>query len=273
MTKTHHPGASSPQRRKRTTTRSRARRLRVLLGNASFVLLGLAVCALLAAVVGAARQVPVSSAASNGAPPAPAGAAQSTSPDGWIAVGSTSPAGLIAAARQSALWQEDSASTGDHAHDFTRLGTPVFVRAVQPTDGTGGVRAPDFYVVPILDGHGAATDAAELELNAAHTAVHVVAIVTYTQPRQTGHIESITASNALTTLQGKAHTHERAGASPQLVYFPADTTTLAMGPNQWTGGGDYPADPMWVIPGADGQSHFIGDNGQVYLGRELPIQR
>ncbi len=78
----------------------------------------------------------------------------------------------------------DEGDAGDHAHDLSRLGTPVFVRTLQLA-GNGRIW-PDYYVVPILDANGAATDAAELELNPAHTAIHVVAIATYAQPHAAG---------------------------------------------------------------------------------------
>lgn len=32
-----------------------------------------------------------------------------------------------------------------------------------------------------------------------------------------------------------------------------------------------PADPIWLVPGADGQDHIVGADGRAYYLKDLPI--
>jgi hypothetical protein len=158
----------------------------------------------------------------------------------------------------------------DHAHDLSHLGTPLLVRALQPGDSSDASAVwPDFYVVPILDSHGNATDAAETQLDPSHTAIHVIAIAPYTTPRRGGAIAQLPASAAVGALQ--AHIALRKGAAPEPVYFPADAQAQQTGSVVWQAGGEFPADPVWVVPGADGQEHVVGDDGAVYAIGQLPM--
>jgi hypothetical protein len=189
----------------------------------------------------------------------------------WIPLRSTSPGDILAAVRKSTLFTEPRGDTGDHAHDLSRLGTPVLVRALQPTSASPAAVWPDFYVVPILDTHGTTTDAAEAQLNSGHTAIHVIAIATYTMPRPAGAIAELSASAAVTAVEAHAHTTLRGGAQPELVYFPADAQAQQTGAVVWRAGGEFPADPIWLVPGADGQDHVVGDDGAVYAIGQLPM--
>lgn len=236
-------------------------------GNASFLLLGLAVIAVVGALAAGCQPSPGSGAKPGSTPAASATPTTQAESGEWIALRSTAAADILAAARQSSLFRGDQSESGDHA-DLSRLGAPVFVRAIQPPGAPAGLY-PDFYVVPVLDASGAATDAAELELNPTHTAIQVIAIVTYSQPHADGAIASLTASAAIAAVSAQQHSAPRAGTSPQLVYFPADPTAQQTG--AWTGGGAFPADPIWLVPGADGHDHLVGDDGRVYDPEQLPL--
>jgi len=192
----------------------------------------------------------------------------------WIALRSTAPSDIIAAARSSTLFREQRSGTGDHMQDLSRLGTPVLVQPLQPSATLGGqtVVYPDFYVLPILNAAAATTDAAELELNPAHTAIHAIALVTYTQPRPQGRIALLQARDALANVAARAHVSPRAGSQPRLVYLPLDAQAQAMGQLVWKAGGELPADPLWLVPGADGQEHLAGNDGNVYLPSQVPVQ-
>jgi hypothetical protein len=47
-------------------------------------------------------------------------------------------------------------------------------------------------------------------------------------------------------------------------------STSQNGQSVWTGGGALPADPLWLVPAADGGSYLAGNDGSVYSVRELP---
>lgn len=207
-------------------------------------------------------------------PACAAGYAACQAPNGaWIPLRSQSAADVRAAAAASPLFalhrSQAAAGQGD---DLSRLGTPVLVRALQPpTSPSGGARLPDFYVLPVLDAAGNATAAAELELDDAHAAVHVIAIVTYAQPRPRGIVPALSAQAAAQAASAQARVALAAGSQPTLVYFPGDAAAQETGASTWAGGGEFPADPIWLVHGADGQDRVVGTDGKVYAPSQLPM--
>lgn len=261
----------------KTTTNKTARRhgrqprsragsaARWLTAHSPFLLLALAVLFGLGVMALAGNRGATAGSAPS-APDAPRTTTSGTAtalPAGWIRLASHSPADILAAARQSPLLQTGSSDGGDHPTDFSRLGTPVLVRALR-TAQFGAM--PDFYVVPVLNAAGQTTDAVELQLDAGHTAVNVIAVVTYTQPRPAGRVASLAPSAALAAVSSQHHVALRASAQPTLVYIPMDTSAGQV----WTAGGASPVDPVWMVPGADGQSHVVGSDGKAYYLRDLP---
>jgi hypothetical protein len=245
-----------------------------LFGNAAFVLLGLAVLALATALVVACQSLPANPSSRSGSAAADSAASQTVNArlasGQWIAIASTSPTDVVAAARQSSMLQQNLVGNGENPSNLSRLGSPVFVRALQPAGAAAG-QFPDFYVVPILDTAGAATDAAELQLNPSRTAIQVVAIVTFSQPHPLGAISLMTATQAIAAVQVQEHIALRASALPEQVYFPADAAALQSSEVTWTAGGAFPADPIWLVPGADGRDHLVGDDGRTYTPDQLPM--
>lgn len=255
------------------------------LNNLVFVLLGLSVVALVVSLGFASSHLPGAQAAGigpgtgpSGGPGAPtltcgsAGLPACASVNVWIPLKSTASADLIAVAKQSALFNENRIGNGDHTADVSRLGAPLYVQAIQPSGARNGAYVfPDYFVLPILSANGDTTDAAELELNSAHTAIHVIAIVTYTQRRPHGAITQRTADQAAAIIRTEHHIAPSVGKQAQLVYFPGDAQLQQKGEVHWTGGGEYPADPIWRVAGADGQDHFVGVDGHAYVTNQLPM--
>lgn len=186
----------------------------------------------------------------------------------WIPLRSSSPADVIAAARQTVLFNVDRSANGDYVKDLSHLGTPVLVHALH---APGGIVMPDCYVIPIHDGTGATMAAAELNLNPAHTAIQVMAIVTYNHPRPHDTIPRVNQAAALSAVAAQHHTSLRVGAQAELAYFPVNAYAQATGKIVWVSGGEFPADPIWLVPGADGQDHIVGADGHVYYLKNLPI--
>lgn len=274
MAKHHlHPSDST----QRSSTRARHayasqrsyRKLAGSLGNLAFVLLALSVLGLVVALALAATRSPATRLA--GEVQAESNSLNAPPGNGdWITLRSASPADIIAAARRSELFNERGSPKDDHVANLSHLGTPIFVQAIQPPGAATG-EYPDFYVLPILDNKGAVTDAAELALNPAHTAIHVIAIVTYAQPRAQGAISRLNTATAQSAMNTQRHMALRSGTSPALVYFPADATAEETGQALWSGGGAFPADPIWLISGADGRNYVVGTDGRVYDVSQLPM--
>jgi hypothetical protein len=192
--------------------------------------------------------------------------------DGWIPLRSQAPADILAAARSGALLHDSQAGDGDGPHDLTHLGTPILVRALVPV-GITTSQAPDFYVVPILNAAGATTDAVELALNPARTAVQEIAIITYSAPRANGAIAQARQDQAVQIVAKERHVALQSGGQPYLIYFmvAAPDPSIPGDPPLWSGGGALPADPIWLIPATDGQSYLAGDDGAVYAESQLPF--
>jgi hypothetical protein len=259
MKRTFKQGNLHRRRHMRATGRSSG--AAHIIGNAVFVLLGLSALGLIAVLGVTLAQLPAGSAAQ-----APAPGDKGI----WIPIRSSRAADLLAAARQSTLFTQNRSEAGDHVADLSRLGTPVFVHPLRRVSSTHET-LPDFYVIPILNARGETTDAAELELNPAHSAIHVIAIVTYTQPRPSGTIAQVTPQAAVASVATRHHATQRSGAQPQLVYFPLDAEQQQTGKLVWTSGGESPADPVWLIQGSDGQDHIAGNDGAVYFSSQIPL--
>jgi hypothetical protein len=159
---------------------------------------------------------------------------------------------------------------GDFLKDLSHLEAPVLVRALQTP---GSIVMPDYYIIPIDNAAGKMVGAAELELNASHTSVQVTSIVTYTSAHPHGQVSHIAKSAALTDLASQRRVALRSGGQPQLVYIPIDAAALETGEIVWNGGGTSPTDPVWLIPGADGQNHIVGADGHAYEISSVPVMK
>lgn len=187
--------------------------------------------------------------------------------EGWIPLHSTSGADIIAAAKRSTLFHVDRSTGGDFLKDISRLGVPQLIQALHVT---GKAKAPDYYVIPIEDASGQTVGSAELELNTTHTAVIVAAIITYHKPYAANSLTWMTPDAAVASVQTHHHVALRPGARPRLVYYPGDAAAQQAGKAHRVGG-QSPAEPVWAVPGVDGQDHIVDTDGQVYLPSELPM--
>ncbi|HEY7341875.1 MAG TPA: hypothetical protein VH591_13415 [Ktedonobacterales bacterium] len=233
-----------------------------MLGNLVYVVLGGAVLLLAAILIVAAQHIPPSTASDT--------SANTSYNSGWIPLSSNSSSAVIAAARQSTLFNVNRKGSGDFLKDLSHLETPVLVRALQVP---GSVVMPDYYIIPIDDAAGKMVGAAQLELNASHTSVQVTSIATYTSAHPHGQVSHLAKSAALTDLSNQRRVELRSGAQPQLVYIPIDAAALESGQVVWNGGGLSPTDPVWLIPGADGQNHIVGADGHAYDMSSVPVMK
>jgi hypothetical protein len=236
--------------------------VKALLGNLVYVFLGGAVLLFAAILIAAAQHIPSRAASDT--------STTTNSSSGWIPLSSNSSSAIIAAARQSTLFNVNRKGKGDFLKDLSHLEAPVLVRALQTP---GSVVMPDYYIIPIDNAAGKMVGAAELELNASHTSIQVTSIVTYTSAHTHGQVSHIAKSAALKDLSSQRRVALRSGAQPQLVYIPIDAAALETGAVAWNGGGTSPTDPVWLIPGADGQNHIVGADGHAYEMSSVPVMK
>jgi hypothetical protein len=240
---------------------------RSLVGNFAYVLLAGAVVLFAVVIVAAAHSVPVTNTLTGGA-----GNVNAAGDDGseWIPLTSNAPGAIIAAARKSSLFKMDRSGNGDYLKDISHLETPVLVHAMH---AAGSISMPDYYVIPIDGPGGTIIGAAELALNPEHTAIQVTSIITYDAPRPHGKMAHLDQGAAQSALATQKHVNLRNGAQAQLVYAPIDATALETGEVTWSGGGLYPADPIWLIPGSDGKDHVVGTNGKAFDASSVPLMK
>ncbi len=263
----HSPFAPGPRHARRRSRRRSplARSARWAAQNASFALLALSIVAVMVALgslmASPTRQVQADQLAGSEAQ--------------WITLRSHAPADILAAVRQSRLFKQNRSGTGDFLKDLSRLGLPVLVQQVHA--GTGA-QPRDCYDVPILDatgatgvtgGSGGTMGVAVAWLNPARTAISVGYIRAYDVPQRWP--ATVSADQAVRIVAAEHRIGMRSGASPQLVYFPFDFEVQWRGQLHWTAGGELADSPIWLVPGADGQEHFVGVDGHAYHLADLPL--
>jgi hypothetical protein len=273
---------SRAQARHRKTVAIPQRLLHQIIENLAFVVLTSSILLTMGAIGIVGKHAPLASASGNGGTATPEsyrnGVIQATcgmaglpaypAIEHRIHLRSQSPTDIIAAARQSPLFRVDRSGKGDYLKDISQLGRPQLVQALH---GVGKIVAPDFYVIPIFDGAGATVAAAELELDANHTTIDVVAIVTYKQPYAHDMLTHTSAEAAARSVQAQRRIGWRASAQPRLVYIPFDPVARQTGRIVWTAGGGSPAEPVWAVPGTDGRDYIVGIDDHVYAMSDLPL--
>ena len=184
---------------------------------------------------------------------------------GWIPLTSTAPGVVLAAMKQTWIFNIDLNDGGDHINDLSHLGTPLLVRGLS----TVGHTNPDFYVLAIMDANGLVTDTGIFELNDNHTALRFTAISGVT-PRHA--VAQQTSAAAVAAVRNQRHVSPRPAASPYLIYISSiNASDLETGKIVWHAGGLGATDPLWLVPGSDGQNYIYGNDGKVYAQREIPM--
>jgi len=184
----------------------------------------------------------------------------------WIPLASQAPGDVMAAAKTSRLFGINTGGRGD-TPSLAHLGTPQLVRALV---SAGAPSVPDYFDLPILDTNGTIIGVVLCELNQSHSAIAVVAIIQYGRSRSSGALAEVSMQQAVTDVASQHAVTLRAGAQPQLVYFPFNFNAQETGKLNWVAGGESPDDPVWDIPGADGKDHIVGSDGHVYYVNDLP---
>jgi hypothetical protein len=196
---------------------------------------------------------------------APGKPACPTPDPGWVSLTSNAPSAVLAAMKQTWIFNIDLNDGGDHINDLSHLGTPLLVRGLSPVGHTN----PDFYALAIKDANGLVTDIGVFELNDDHTALRFAAISSVT-PRHS--VPQQTSAAAVVAVSNQRHVSLRPAASPYLIYISSiNASDLETGTIVWHAGGLGAMDPLWLVPGADGQNYLYGNDGKVYAEREIPM--
>ncbi|HEX9106788.1 MAG TPA: hypothetical protein VF832_06165, partial [Longimicrobiales bacterium] len=107
--------------------------------------------------------------------------------------------------------------------------------------------------------------------NRDHTAVYVGSL-SGAEPADHWPALLVSADQAALIVSQSLHVALRAGNAPRLIYLAAyDTNGVGRGQVYWVAGGGGPQNPIWQVPGADGQDYFVGTDGQAYTVTQLPL--
>lgn len=189
----------------------------------------------------------------------------------WIPLTANTPDAVLQAARQSALFNENRSNGGDFAGDLSRLETPILVRLYKHGNSYVPPGADyDEYAIPIDDSSGRIVDVMVCNINASHTAIEVT-MIAGVDPHPHGQLARTPETQAENEALAQHGVSVHAGAHPHLIFIVVDATLIETGKITWKGGGLSAVDPLWVIPGSDGQDHIVGNNGKVYHPNELPL--
>jgi hypothetical protein len=259
---------------------------RQLAGGAAYLLLAAACVVAMLALAAAFSHAPTTSAANSSNGPTPTSNAQPPDiskaqhtcgfpglpacPDlavKWLALASEAPNDILAAAKQSNVYNIDASGQGDVV-PVSHLGVPQLVSVLV---GKESASTPDYFDIPLLDSSSLVIGLMLCELNTDHSAIAVLGAEQFGQPRTSGSIAEVSEQQAESDVSSQHHTTLRSGAKPRLVYFPFDLNAQETGKLIWVAGGESPDDPVWDVPGADGQDHVVGSDGHVYFLSELPI--
>lgn len=222
-------------------------------------------------VTACATQTTTNRAQPTATPPSVVSNAPTPDP-GWVAVRSEQPADVLAAAMSTTMYQGEVGVQGMSV--MSALETPVLVL---PYGAHTGIAAFDdaHYIIRSDDRAGHVSGQFDFIYDRAH---HRMCFSSFgaASPGDTYYARPfpslVTESEAVSALQAKHGVGVRAGATPELIFFPPDPRISPPNPTvTWSGGGYDPSLPMWMLTGADGVDYFVGINQGVYVAKDLPI--
>lgn len=185
----------------------------------------------------------------------------------WIPIASDTPQAVLAAAKQSTLFTVDRSGDGDY-FNLSHIGMPQLISEYRVAGWyTTELPLSQYYAIPVLDDSGTTVAVAMALLNSAHTAIFVGAI-NGVDPVPNGAVCPVSRAAAIADVQAQRRTGLRPGATAQLVYIPSDPAIIYR-PTTPLASGASPADPVWRVPGANGQDYVVGTDGHVFSIADL----
>lgn len=212
------------------------------------------------------------------------GAACDTLNPGWVSVPVAS-SQQLATPTFATAFSSTIASTISRTGMFTSMeshygtlqtNTPMLVHPYGPVAaGASDYFLDDHWVVAVNNAQGQECGIFDFVYDSAHNRIRFSSY-SVISPRDTEFYGKPFPFTSATSAETQVHSAARvtlmSGAAPELIFFPEAWTWKTTGaPKNWTAGGTSPMDPIWLMPGADGQSYFVGTNMKVYTQQELPL--
>lgn len=263
--------SQSARNKQKRRTRSVQRHWRVLRLTAIIAFLGLAVLAVGFAL---AENAPVvlgqQSQASSGCNPTVITTGNQTQPEKWFSINSGSAADIVSAAKCTDMYQ--SASHGSDliasALQTGTLSNPVLVKPYRSDVGLA-----QYWVIPVVDANNHPLALLTFRYNPQSRLLHEGEFDAVTGDMFYVHrsFPAVPANMAAAAVGTQQHVVAVLGQPAELIYFPGDFAGFAAGKNTWNEGGTAVIDPIWRVPGADGQWHYVDHDGNAHLNTDIPV--
>jgi hypothetical protein len=188
---------------------------------------------------------------------------------GWFPVGSESPGVVSASIAASKVFV-----AMENRYGCASLDTPALVHAYGAHTGI------DYYddnhwVVSVHDASGMRCGLFDFVYDRAQQRMRFSSfgVLTPQDPHSSQAFPYISSAVAVARLQSQRKLNVRAGAQPELIFFPIDPSFpyLNSPVHKWAGGGNSAMNPMWHMVGSDAHDYFIGNNLNVSVRQDLPI--
>jgi hypothetical protein len=239
--------------------------------TAILTFLCLAVLAVVFAIAGNA-QVPFgqSSQAANACNPTLITTGNQAPPAKWFSINSGSAADILSAVKCTDMFQ--SALQGNDLIAYAlHTGTLADPMLVKPYRSDAGLS--QYWVVPVVDSNNHPLALLTFFYNPQSRLIHEGEFdaVTGNMFYVNHPFPAVTANTAIAEVGRADHVAVAQGRTPDLIYFPGDLAGVETGKNNWQGGGTAVIDPIWRVPGADGQWRYVDHNGHAHVSTEIPV--
>jgi hypothetical protein len=188
---------------------------------------------------------------------------------GWFSVSSESPTAVAAVIAHST----DYVSMQSH-FGYVSLDMPVLVHAYGAKTGIE-YYDNDHWVVSVRNAAGVRCGIFDFVYDRSHHAMRYSSygVITPVDPHARQAFPYTAAPLASAALKSHRGLNVKGGTQPELIFFPIDPNfpVLTSPAHKWSGGGNSPMNPMWLLTGADGQDYFIGADLAVHVTKDLPI--
>lgn len=190
---------------------------------------------------------------------------------GWIPVASGAPGDIARAITGSGPFLSMQSRYGGQSLDL-----PARVHAFNAHTGREWYD-DDHWIVSVRDASGRECGVFDFVYDQANARIRFSSFghMLPQDPDSTHAFPFISSQAAVAHLASERKLSLMAGQQPELIFFPIDPRVQdpTSPVHTWTGGGEAPMDPMWLVRGSNGLDYFVGPDLHTHLAQELPISQ
>ena len=188
---------------------------------------------------------------------------------GWFSALADTPAAIASTIARSNVFN----SMRDQ-YRYTSLDVPALVHAMFAHTGIS-YYDNDHWVVSVLNTSGQRCGIFDFIYDRVNhrMAFSSYGVITPTDPHAKLAFPYTSSATASSLLRRQRNLAIMPNSQAELVFFPINPSfrNLNSPTHLWSGGGDSPMNPIWLLKGANGQDYFVGVDQRVYVQTDLPI--